>query len=178
MPNDGTAERAPVHELNRALGKFGKVKMARWTRGLRIAKDHDELAQIEAEVRAARKQMKEEVVHEDAAVAERANDKRVMHDAKVEIAALIGMSRERARSTQRALQRTERAFNTPTREALLGFSATANMRGNGSRSPSPVRFMGEASRSVVRSVSPIKPRVLGRSFSPLQTSALSQVAGR
>ena len=26
--------------------------MARWTRGLRIAKDHDELAQIEAEVRA------------------------------------------------------------------------------------------------------------------------------
>ena len=77
-------------------------------------------------------------------------------------------------STIAALQGSQRAFNTPTREALLGFSTTANMRGGGSRSPSPVRLMGEASRSM-RSVSPIKPRALGRSFSPIQSAGSAVV---
>ena len=103
-------------------------------------------------MRTARKHLKVEAVREAAAETERAADLRMVSDAKAQIDALIGTSKGRARLTQRSLQRSERAYNTPTREALLGFSSTANMR----RSRSPVQFIGEKSNSMRTVPAPVK----------------------
>jgi len=158
-------------EFHRAMGAFGRVKMERQRRGIQLDQDRDALAQIEREMRGARLHLAAENAHEEDHKKERASAARATMDGKAQIAALISASKGAARSTARALQRQERAYNTPTRRALRGFSSTAGMR----RTPSPAKFIGEAS-TTMRSMSPIKPRALDRSFSPIRTAGSGLVS--